>query len=417
MTSRTLLFASFAGLMAMTGIAPGQVSCGSGTSPATCGNPEFRACTITSSGVQRQFCIHQPSIPRSRVPVVFAFHGGGGDASRAVSWIAKHTEQGMILVAPSAQQSTASYPQSGGVGCATAWRHLGANFNGAFTDMSQLGDPPQCGPGTNGDDLYFMVDLIAGLRAQFDTYGFYAMGFSNGAGFVHQLKVTEPFASLFSGFAMISSGINQQKNAMVQIGAAPISGTPFSINGGDDRVARPVIQMFGTEEKPNLPTARIIQSIETLSAAVSSGDLTGPCYHPDDWTAFRIMQCFHARPFPNLEVHDLPSDLETTRHWLVEFNRAERRSSESLYPDLGHGTGVDGEMVDETMVVRRDHRAAPIEGSAHVAAVTIVGGGHSVPGATGNHAPCGLTRSCDIDALEEILQFWRAHAGLNNVWP
>ncbi|MEM7522419.1 MAG: hypothetical protein AAF360_01390 [Pseudomonadota bacterium] len=413
----SVIAAVTAGLLTLAHQAHAQIACGSGASAATCGNPEFRACTIASGGAQRQFCVHQPSLPTIGVPVVFAFHGGGGDASRAVSWVAKHTEQGMILVAPSAQPSTASYPAAGGVGCAPAWRHLGANFNGAFTDMSMLGDPPQCGPGLNGDDLYLMVDLIAALRAQFDTNGFYAMGFSNGAGFVHQLKITQPFARLFSGFAMISAGINEAKDAMVRIGAAPIPGAPFRINGGDDRVVRPVMQMFGAEEKANLPTARIIRLVETLSAAVSAGDLTGPCYHPDDWTALRFMRCLNASAFPGLGVHDLPSTLEDTREWLVDFNRAERRSSESLYPDLGHSTGVAGELSDDTMVARRDHRASGAEESAHVAVLTIVGGGHATPGATGNIAPCGLTRSCDIDAMEEILQFWRAHAGLTSIWP
>lgn len=417
MTCRSFILMFIAFFPAFSFPALGQIACGSGASAATCGNPEFRACTITSGGAQRQFCIHQPDRPKTDVPVVFAFHGGGGDASRAVGWIAKHTEQGMILVAPSAQPSTTSYPLAGGTACATAWRHLGANLNGAFTDMSQLGDPPQCGPGLNGDDLFFMVDLIAALRAQFDTSEFFAMGFSNGAGFAHQLKITWPFADLFAGFAMISAGINAQKQAMVQIGAAPVPGTDFRINGGDDRIVRPVMQMFGSEEKPNLPTASIIQLVATQSSGVSAGDLTGPCYHRDDWTAFRFMQCFHARSFPGLDLHDLPSNLESTREWLVAFNRAEQRSTESLYPDLGHGTDVPGEMTDDTMVVRRDHRAAMTDNSAHVAALTIIGGGHAVPGAQGNFAPCGLTRSCDIDAVEEILQFWRAHAGLRNLWP
>ncbi|MDW3224922.1 MAG: hypothetical protein R8G34_18900 [Paracoccaceae bacterium] len=417
MQIRPSFFAQILGLLALVAPAQAQVSCASGASPMTCNNPEFRACTIASGGAQRQFCIHEPALPATDVSVIFAFHGGGGEASAAVGWIAKHTEQGMILVAPSAQQSTVSYPASGGVGCATAWRHLGANLNGAFNDMSQLGDPPQCGPGLNGDDLDLMVDLIDALRAQFDIGGYYAMGFSNGAGFVHQLKITQPFASLFSGFAMISAGINAEKEAMVAIGAAPIPGSRYRINGGNDRIARPVMQMFGAEEKPNLPTAMIIQLVDALSSTVPSGDLTGPCYHPDDWNAYRFMQCFHAQPFPGMNMHDLPSNLEATRDWLVAFNRAERRSTESTYPDLGHGTGVDGALTDDTIVVRRDHRADSIEGSAHVAALTIVGGGHAVPGAQGNYAPCGLTRSCDIDALEVILQFWRAHAGLRNLWP
>ena len=417
MNLRSILLLSGLAMSALSIQAQAQVACSSGASATTCGNPEFQACTINSGGAQRQFCLHEPDIPQSNVPVVFAFHGGGGNASRAVNWVSKHTEQGMILVAPSAQPSAINYPASGGTGCAPAWRHLGARLNGAFNTMAELGDPPECGSGLNGDDLFFMLDLVSELRNQFETGDFYTMGFSNGGGFVHQLKITEPFASGFSGFAVISSDVSQQKQAMVQSGVGQIPGTKFRVNGGDDRVVRPIMQMFGTEEKINLPSADIIQLVQTLSNAVPSGDLTGPCYNPDDWNALRFMTCLHAEPFPGFDLHDLPSTSESTREWLVQFNRAEGRSAESLYPDLGHGSGVVGEKTDDTMVVRRDHRASNNEVSAHVAALTIVGGGHAVPGATGNYAPCELTRSCDIDAVEEILQFWRAHAGLRNVWP
>ncbi len=414
---RIFVVSSILAFFALTMQAHAQIACSSGASAATCNNPEFQACTITSGGAQRQFCIHEPAIPQTNVPVVFAFHGGGGDASRAVGWISKHTEQGMILIAPSAQPSAINFPTAGSTGCAAAWRHLGARMDTGFNSMTQLGDPPQCGTGLNGDDLFFIEDLVRETRKQFDTGDFYAMGFSNGAGFVHQLKITEPFATAFSGFGMISSGINPAKEAMVQMGPVAIPDSNFSVNGGSGRVVKPVIQMFGTEEKGNLPAAQIIELVQRLSNNVVPGDVTGPCYHPDDWNALRFMQCLLAEPFPGLDLHDLPSTLESTREWLVEFNRAERRSTESLYPDLGHGTGVLGEKSDDTMVVRRDHRARNTENSAHVAALTIVGGGHAVPGARGNYAPCELTRNCDIDAIEEILQFWRAHAGLRNVWP
>ena len=417
MNLRSLLFLSGIAMSVLSIQAHAQVACFSGASATTCGNPEFQACSITSGGAQRRFCLHEPDIPQTDVPVVFAFHGGGGDASSAVNWVSKHTEQGMILVAPSAQPSADNYPASGGTGCATAWRHLGARLSGVFNNMSELGDPPECGSGLNGDDLYFMLDLVSELQKQFNTGNFYTMGFSNGAGFVHQLKITEPFASGFSGFGVISAGVSAQKQAMVKRGAVQIPGTDFHVNGGANRVVRPVIQMFGTEEKINLPSAEIIQLVQSESVNVPSGVLTGPCYNPADWNALRFMSCLHSRPFQGFDLHDLPSTSESTREWLVQFNRAEHRSSESLYPDLGHGTGVSGEKTDDTMVVRRDHRATDSEDSAHVAALTAVGGGHAVPGATGNYAPCELTRSCDIDAVEEILQFWRAHAGLRNVWP
>jgi poly(3-hydroxybutyrate) depolymerase len=51
-----------------------------------------------------------------------------------------------------------------------------------------------------------------------------------------------------------------------------------------------------------------------------------------------------------------------------------------------------------------------------VAVITIIDGEHNWAGAGGNHAPCP-NQNRDIDASVEILQFWRAHAGLRNPSP
>jgi len=72
----------------------------------SCGNPEFNSCSIDIDGIPRQFCMHVPAQPTQDVPLLLGFQGGGGMASRAVSWMDKHTEQGMILVAPTALPAT-----------------------------------------------------------------------------------------------------------------------------------------------------------------------------------------------------------------------------------------------------------------------------------------------------------------------
>lgn len=52
-----------------------------------CGNPEFQSCGIDVNGITRHFCIHEPVFPTADVPVIWGFHGGGGQASRAVNWL------------------------------------------------------------------------------------------------------------------------------------------------------------------------------------------------------------------------------------------------------------------------------------------------------------------------------------------
>ena len=57
-----------------------------------------------------------------------------------------------------------------------------------------------------------------------------------------------------------------------------------------------------------------------------------------------------------------------------------------------------------------------IEDSAAVARITIIDGFHQWPGRNGNAPPCGQ-ENCDVDMTEEVLQFWRANAGLRALWP
>lgn len=63
---------------------------------AQCGNPEFQSCGIDVNGIVRHFCVHQPAFPTEAVPVVWGFHGSGGQASRAVNWLEDQTEQGWL---------------------------------------------------------------------------------------------------------------------------------------------------------------------------------------------------------------------------------------------------------------------------------------------------------------------------------
>jgi poly(3-hydroxybutyrate) depolymerase len=101
---------------------------------------------------------------------------------------------------------------------------------------------------------------------------------------------------------------------------------------------------------------------------------------------------------------------------LVNHNNSLERAIEGLYPDLGHGDAPASQS-DATLAVRQDFGRRPFDDDSEpVSVITVIDGGHEWSGKSGNQAPCG-NRNCDIDTTEEILQFWRAHAGLRNKWP
>jgi len=387
-------------LLFSTSFASAQVACsppaaGVPNAVTNCGNPEFQSCSIDVGGIPRHFCLHAPALPPTDVPLVLGFHGSGGMASRAVNWLDSHTEQGMILVAPTALPSSAS--------CNRHWRTLSgtigpnaipdwAAFQLPDTCMNAVGAWPAGSP--NGADLEFIRQLIIALENQYDIDQRFAFGFSSGAGMVMQLMITEPFASSIDGFAMVANGINQAKaDAVVNGGSIG----PFSAVGPDAR--SPSMLIWGTADKVQLPASRLAAAADLLSAAGAPN-----CVAPLD-TPAKTFACLMNNPVEaGAGRHTLVSRIEETQDWLVEFNNAEPRAIEGLYPDLGHGQ-VSGDE-DDTMTVRRDYPAGS-DGDA-VAVLTIIDGRHVFPGATGNEPPCSSS-SCDIDAMQEILQFWRAN--------
>lgn len=50
---------------------------------AVCGHPEFDSCGLIVNGVNRHFCLHVPALLQTGMPVVFNFHGTGGQAEKA----------------------------------------------------------------------------------------------------------------------------------------------------------------------------------------------------------------------------------------------------------------------------------------------------------------------------------------------
>lgn len=372
----------------------------SGPSITQCGNPEFRRCSMSIAGIQRFYCIHVPDTvaPNETPPVTLAFHGAAGTVRNSVAWLDKHTQQGVVLIAPAALPSTDE--------CVLSWRHLAreripnwATFGAADTCPTQIGPWPAGSP--NRNDLDFTDRLLDRIEAKFEGSKRYAMGFSNGAGFVMQLLITQPLTERFAGFAMIANGMNRTKSRAQQQGG---SIGPYSAN---TEIRRPTMLIWGTSDKYILPAELMIEEVLRLSSMTTPPE---GCDLPLDTPAAVIGCLMRGRIRPNQNQHAFASRIELTRAWLVNFNRAFPRAVEGLYPDRGHG---DGQPEDETMVTRRDY--LPLANGEPVSVLTIVNGRHNVPGKDGAHPDCP-SGSCDINAIEEIFQFWRAHAGFRNLW-
>lgn len=391
------------GCALFAGGAAAQVTCPAGPPPVPvvdCGNPEFQSCGIDVGGIPRHFCIHVPAapppVPAAGRSVVIAFHGRGGQANRAVNWVDHLTEQGIILVAPTALPTTAA--------CVRRWRHLRLDIPG----WADLGVPDACATATgpwpanspNGHDLDFIGALMIAINAQFNVQDFYALGFSSGAGMALQLLITEPFASQIAGFGLIANGITDEK-ATAQSG-----GGGFGAYSANADTHRPVILIWGTADKVSFPGQQMIEAVTVLNT-------NGVC--PSVATPEEVVACFMQNPMaPGLAQNEYRSRIRETADWLIAFNNAETRAIEGAYPDRGHGMAPPA-LHDATVAVRRDYPAAPGEGEP-VTVITIIDGAHAVPGVAGDHAPCSA-QNCDIRGIDEILHFWRANAGFQNLWP
>ena len=393
-----LLFATLAGF---AGEARAQVSCPASPPPVpalACGNPEFRSCAIDVGGIPRHFCVHEPSsppgVPPDGRPVVLGFHGRGGEAAKMVALLDHLTEQGMVLVAPTALPTSAA--------CVPRWRHMDSTIP-TWADLSAADACDQAkGPwpahSANRADLDFIATLMTEIDDQIEVQGFYALGFSSGAGMVLQLFITEPFASRIEGFGVIANGLTDEKIA-AQAGGG--SG-PFSANA-DTR--RPVILIAGTADKVLFPGQRVIETLEALD-----GTECPPLTSPRE-----VIECFLAKPMAlGLGPLDFVSRLDETVAWLTDFNDTQPRAIEGSYPDRGHGA-APAHLQDATVVVRQDYLPSVQQGGQPVTVLTVLGGGHNVPGARGDHAPCE-PQNCDIRGIDEALQFWRATAGFETLW-
>ncbi len=182
--------------------------------------------TLVVDGQEREFIVYVPAQVRDmdRAPVVFMFHGTGGDGEKfyAISqWREKADAENFIAVFPSAL-----------VHCYLEDR----NRDGDFTDAGELrvtskwanggpGSPrlPLCSPAELAmltaeqlaladhplaDDVLFVQEMLDFIGANYnaDQKRIYASGFSNGGGMTSRLAVELPerFAAVAAAAGLLS---------------------------------------------------------------------------------------------------------------------------------------------------------------------------------------------------------------------
>jgi poly(3-hydroxybutyrate) depolymerase len=376
-----------------------QAFCPAAGPANACGNPEFTSCSMPVNGVLRSYCIHIPSQPTNDLPVIFAFHGGNQAARNQVEIWDKHTEQGIVIVAPTALETE----RQGA--CSRKWRSLGLDVPtwADYTNADPCPGPSGVGT-TKINDLDFVRDLTQGINGALNVSHSYATGFSSGAGFVYQLSITEPFATHLKGFAAISNTINAQQQA------AAIGGGVAAYSAATN-TRRPIMVMGGTADKINAPLMSIIDTApsctftNTCTAVGANFDCSA--------VILEGMLCWKNAIVAGGNKHRMITPIAETTRWYVERNGSESNPVVGLYPNRGsYGKAPAESNFDRTTAVRHDYVANGTR-SMPVSVIAIMEGGHVMPGKNGDYPPC---TNCDIDGTEEILQFWRANAGFRNLW-
>jgi poly(3-hydroxybutyrate) depolymerase len=366
-----------------------------------CGNLEFESCSLNVSGVDRNYCIHIPAQPPSDLPVIFAFHGGNQRADHQVEVWDKHTEQGIVIVAPEALESESLLPD-GTITCMRKWRTIG----GGVANWADFPTASTCPPAIANEkraDLDFIQELAQGIGNNLHVSRFYASGFSSGAGMIYQMVITNPFAQQFSGFAAISNTINDSQKT------AALGGGGGGYTANTD-TAKPLIFVMGTADKLNAPVESIYENdcVRHFTTNCTATGVEFDCTEVVKQAAY----CWKESPIWG-NPHKLMTHRADNIAWFVNRNHNNSNPIISLYPNLGsYGSVGEENNVDRTMAVRQDFLPTG-DNSAPFTAITIIDGGHVHPGKDGDYPPCV---NCDIDVTEQILQFWRAKAGFRSQW-
>jgi polyhydroxybutyrate depolymerase len=235
-TTRRLLVTA----IAATALAPAQAgaqappTCATQGTTGTAYAQGVNCRTVKLDGHPRRFLVYVPAAAPpagERRPVVFMFHGSGGDGEkflRMSGWREQADATGLIAVFPTGLRYRVL--ESGRL--ETKWNDF--NLAGQI-NTSEL--PPGSDPGSSvpADDVSFVDTMVADLRAQLpiDGHRVYASGFSNGAGFAARLSVDR--ADKIAAVAYSGGGLPEAQTP-------PTRPVPTFITAGtlDDRIIEKV---------------------------------------------------------------------------------------------------------------------------------------------------------------------------------
>lgn len=228
--------------------------------------PGKRVVRLPFEGVLRETIIYRPAnLPANKqLPVVFVFHGTGGDGETAYDnygWKEKADAEGFMIVCPSARRYhifDETLVKNGQVlhnvqRFTTKWNRF------SLADILDPAFPNQ----HMYDDVKFVQGIIAiliGLYAVDESH-FYVTGFSNGSQFAQRLFIQ--MSEVFAAFTFCGSGRGWDRDDLLQANA--YTNAPFR--------QRPALQVIG-ELDPKLNYAAGVTAFPLDESAAMPGTFT-----------------------------------------------------------------------------------------------------------------------------------------------
>lgn len=173
---------------------------------------------LKAGGLDRQYLVHVPAKydGETAVPVVLAFHGGGGHAREMITssgWIEKSDEAGFLLVAPEGSRAKPGERRNMRRNPQT-WNDGSGRFPSGRANV---------------DDVGFVRAVLDDLAKRYaiDARRVYATGFSNGSSMTYRLG-----AELSGRLAAIAPVASSGLRVKVEKLAAPVP--MLTIQGGAD---------------------------------------------------------------------------------------------------------------------------------------------------------------------------------------
>ena len=238
---------NFRSLLCLSLLAFVAASCGTETAlQDDFPEPGLHSFQIESDGLEREYLLYLPEgfDSAARYPLLFMFHGGGGQAMNTVDnsgWPEKADQQGFIAVFPEGTREDPDEPASF------------ANNPQSWNDGSER---EAIGAVRRGvDDIAFVESMIAdiGERLEMDPGYLFATGFSNGASM--SFRIGRELAGLFTAIAPVAGSdwmpelIPNNPPAMLYITGTedplnPFEGGDISLGGNFIGTKPPVEEMI-----------------------------------------------------------------------------------------------------------------------------------------------------------------------------